>query len=382
MTGILHKVVVASDSFKGCLRSDQVADAVESGVLNVYPDCEVVKIPVGDGGEGTMEALLAALSGRKISLQVHDPLGRPVAAEYALLNDDSAIIEISRASGLTLLADEERNPCKTSTYGTGQMIADALRRGCRRFWVCIGGSATNDAGTGMLEALGYRFLDAAGNEVKGCGRALNKIFQIDSSAVIPELNEAEFTVACDVDSPLYGPQGAAFVFAPQKGADSAAVAELDRGLRHFADIIRKYTGIDAADFPGAGAAGGLGSAFKTFLNADLKRGADMVLDAIRFDELIAGADLVITGEGKIDAQTMCGKLPSAVALRAAAQDIHVLAICGRSEIAAHSLFPDMLHLFRQICPVTPCGTPMHAALDPELASLNIARTVETVLASL
>lgn len=375
MTGIIHKVVVASDSFKGCLRSDQVEDAVESGVLNVYPDCEVVKIPVGDGGEGTMEALVSAMGGHVITLSVQDPLGRPVEAEYALLNDGSAVIEISKSSGLTLLAQHERNPLKTSTYGVGQMIADALRKGCRRFLVCIGGSATNDAGTGMLEALGYRFVDSVGTEMNGCGEALEKIFYIDSSAAMPELKEAEFIVACDVDSPLYGSKGAAYVFAPQKGADAAMVEELDRGLRHFADIMQKCTGLDVADMPGAGAAGGLGAAFKAFLNAELKKGADMVLDAVRFDEQIVGADLIITGEGKIDSQTMAGKLPAAVAERASAQNIPVVAICGSSDI-------DTLPGFHKIYPVTPESMPFHEAMNPETAGRNIIRTIEDVIAAI
>lgn len=371
MTGIAHKVVVASDSFKGCLRSDQVADAVETGVLKVFPDCEVVKLPVGDGGEGTMEALVSAMGGHVIALSVQDPLGRTVEAEYALLNDGSAVIEISKSSGLTLLAQHERNPLKTSTYGVGQLIADALRKGCRRFLVCIGGSATNDAGTGMLEALGYRLFNSAGTELNGCGENLIKIKDVDSSAAMPELKESEFIVACDVDSPLYGPNGAAYVFAPQKGADAAMVEELDRGLRHFADIMQKCAGLDVADMSGAGAAGGLGAAFIAFLNAKLKRGADMVLDAVGFDEHIQNADMVITGEGKIDSQTMSGKLPAAVAERADAQDIPVVAICGSSDV-------DFLPIFQNIYPVTLEGTPLNEAMNPETARKNIIRTVEDI----
>ena len=349
-----------------------MADAVERGVLNALPECDVVKLPVGDGGEGTMDALIGAAGGRTISLVVHDPLGRPVEAEYAVLGDETAVIEISKASGLTLLTEDERNPCKTSTYGTGQLIADALLRGCRRFLICIGGSATNDAGTGMLEALGYRFYDSEGSLLRGCGGVLNQIDHADSSAVLPELAEAEFIVACDVDSPLYGPTGASYVFAPQKGADPQMVEELDRGLEHFAQIIKKFTRTDVSGLPGAGAAGGLGAAFKAFLNAELRRGADMVLDAIHFDEFIADADLIITGEGKIDAQTMAGKLPAAVANRAAAQNIPIIAICGRSEI-------DYLPIFQRICPVTPDNTPLHEAMDPELTFKNISQEIETVI---
>ena len=274
-----------------------------------------------------------------------------------------------------LLSAQERNPLKTSTYGAGQLIADALDRGCRRFLVCIGGSATNDAGTGMLEALGYRFVDSVGTEMNGCGEALEKIAHIDSSAAMPEIKEAEFIVACDVSSPLYGPKGAAYVFAPQKGADAAMVEELDRGLRHFADIVQMCTGLDVADMPGAGAAGGLGATFKAFLNADLKKGADMVLDAVRFDEQIVGADLIITGEGKIDSQTMAGKLPAAVAERASAQNVPVIAICGSSDI-------DTLPGFHEIYPVTPESMPLHEAMNPETAGRNIIRTIEDVIAAI
>ena len=375
MTGIIHKVVIASDSFKECLRSDQVAAAVAEGLQNALPGCDVVKLTVGDGGEGTMDALISALGGKRVVLTVQDPLGRPVEAEYAILTDGSAVIEISKCSGLMLLSAQERNPLKTSTYGAGQLIADALDRGCRRFLVCIGGSATNDAGTGMLEAMGYRFVDSVGTEMNGCGETLEKIAHIDSSAAMPEIKEAEFIVACDVDSPLYGPKGAASVFAPQKGADAAMVEELDRGLRHFADIMQKCTGLDVADMPGVGAAGGLGAAFKAFLNADLKKGADMVLDAVRFDEQIVGADLVITGEGKIDSQTMAGKLPAAVAERAAAQNVPVVAICGYSDI-------DTLPGFHEIYPVTPESMPLHEAMNPETAGRNIIRTIEHVIAAI
>lgn len=375
MTGIIHKVVVASDSFKGCLRSDQVAAAVAVGLQNALPGCDVVKLTVGDGGEGTMDALISALGGKRVVLTVQDPLGRPVEAEYAILTDGSAVIEISKCSGLMLLSAQERNPLKTSTYGAGQLIADALDKGCRRFMVCIGGSATNDAGTGMLEALGYRFVDSVGTEMNGCGETLEKIFYIDSSAAMPELKEAEFIVACDVSSPLYGPKGAAYVFAPQKGADAAMVEKLDRGLRHFADIMQKCTGLDVADMPGAGAAGGLGAAFKAFLNAKPKRGADMVLDAVGFDEHIRNADLVITGEGKIDSQTMAGKLPAAVAERASAQNIPVVAICGYSDI-------DTLPGSHEIYPVTPESMPIHEAMNPETAGRNIIRTIEDVIAAI
>ena len=364
MSGKFHKVVVASDSFKGCLTSIQVADAVEKGIHVHWPDCQVMKLAVADGGEGTIEALLTTMGGRNVKVKVQDPLGRPIEAEYAILKDGTAVIEMSKASGLTLLHLSERNPLHTSTYGTGQLIADALHKGCRKFLIGIGGSATNDAGTGMLEALGYRFLDAKGNVLKGVGLSLETIMTIDTSAAIPELKSAEFIVACDVDSPFHGLKGAAHVYAPQKGASPEMVDFLDNGLKHFADIIKGTTGKDISEMPGTGAVGGLGGAFKAFLNAGLRKGAEMVLDAIGFDDIIMDADLVITGEGKIDDQTLTGKLPYAVAQRAGAAGIPVLAICGRAEIQSHPSFT-------AICPITPTDTPLQTAMQPSVATLNI-----------
>lgn len=372
MSGIFHKVVVASDSFKGCLTSMQVAEGVEAGIRKCCPDCQVVKLAVADGGEGTVDALLETMGGRRVSAEVSDPLGRPCMAEYAILSDGyTAVMEMSSASGLTLLKHEERNPLLASTYGTGQMIADALDRGCRRFLIGIGGSATNDAGMGMMEALGCRFLDEDGNALRGCGEALSRVVTLDMSDLRPEAGESEFIVACDVDSPLHGPQGAAYVYGPQKGATPEMVIRLDEGLRNMADLIAREMGIQVADMPGAGAAGGLGGAFKAFLNAELRKGAEMVLEAIGFDEIIKDADLVITGEGRIDAQTMTGKLPYAVARRAGIRGIPVLAICGRAEIQSHPSFT-------AICPITPPETPLQTALQPSVATLNIMNTLSRI----
>lgn len=367
----MHKVVVASDSFKGCLSSWQVADAVEKGIHDALPGCDVVMLAVADGGEGSMEALMTTLGGESVELMVSDPLGRPVEAEYAWIDGSTAVIEMARASGLTLLASEERNPLLTSTYGTGQLIADALGKGCRRFMICIGGSATNDAGTGMLEALGYRFMDSGGNILKGCGEALGRISSIDCSNVHPALSESEFIVACDVDSPFCGPEGAAYVYGPQKGAGQGMVEHLDKGMRHFARIIFQVTGVDVTDMPGAGAAGGLGGALKAFLKAEISRGADMVLDAVHFEDAIKDADLVITGEGRIDSQTLAGKLPYVVAKRAAVQNIPVVALCGCSEV-------DSLPVFLSIHPISPVDMPLSSAMEPDIASMNVMDTVRRI----
>ena len=319
----MTKIVIASDSFKGTFTSMEVADSVEKGIRAVYPDCKVVKLDVADGGEGTMDAICATSRHTIVRVEVSDPLGRRIPTSYAVLDDGTAVIEMSKASGLTLLTPEERNPLKTSTYGTGEMVADALSRGCRRFLIGLGGSATNDAGTGMLSALGYRFLDESGDELPCVGGSLKKIVTIDASKINPYLEESCFIVACDVESPLYGPSGAGYVFAPQKGASSEVVSILDAGLQHFA----RLTGADP-HFPGAGAAGGLGFALKTFMNADLVRGIDIVLDHIGFDRFISDADLVITGEGRYDQQTSAGKTAHGVMKRSGKCGIPVLVVAG------------------------------------------------------
>lgn len=275
-------ITLAFDSFKGSLRSDEVADAFKEGLRTVLPHCEVRKMYVADGGEGTMEAIVKSLNGMIIETTVNDPIGREVKARYGIIdNGQTAVIEMAEASGLTLLKPEERNPMLTTTYGTGELIADAIGRGCRKFLIGIGGSATNDGGTGMLSALGFRFLDKEGNELKGCGSTLAEIVTIDASQTISELKDSEFTVACDVTAPLYGPNGAAHIFAPQKGADKEMVAVLDQGLRNFAKAIKSFNGKDIADIPGGGAAGGMGAGMCALLNARLERGIDMVLNAIK-----------------------------------------------------------------------------------------------------
>jgi len=375
MSEKIHKAVVASDSFKGSLSSLQVADGVERGIHSLFPDCKVVKLAVADGGEGTMDALMSALGGREVRLTVADPLGRPVAARYAILDDASAVVEMSQASGLTLLEPHERNPLETSTYGTGELIADALNRGCRRFLVGIGGSATNDAGTGMMEALGCRFLDIAGNPVKPCGKNLGYIAAIDMSGLHPGLKESEFIVACDVDSPFYGPDGAAYVYGPQKGADEQMTEYIDKGMISFAGVIAAVTGIDVSHMPGAGAAGGLGGALKAFMSARLCPGADMVLDAVGFDEALTGADLVITGEGRIDSQTLTGKLPYAVAMRAHEKGVPVIAVCGQTVLGSHPLFT-------RICPITPPDIPLQSAMNPSTALSNLICTIASSLRSI
>ena len=252
-------VTLAFDSFKGSLRSDEVADAFAQGLCSVLPGLYIKKVYIADGGEGTAEALIRNLNGEFVHAQVCDPLGRRITARYGIVEKGrTAVIEMAAASGLTLLSAKERNPLSTHTFGTGQLIADALGKGCRNFFIGIGGSATNDGGTGMLRALGFRFLDKSGNELSGGGEILERIVRIDSSAIMPSLKDARFTVACDVDNPFFGLNGAAYVYAPQKGADRNAVEKLDKGLRTFARVIRDYNGFDLTRLPGSGAAGGMG----------------------------------------------------------------------------------------------------------------------------
>ena len=372
----MRKIVIAPDSFKGSVAAREVADSAERAVREVFPACEVVKIPLGDGGEGTMDALLAALGGERVSCRVRDPLSRPLWADYAILEDGrTAIVEMARASGLPLLAPAERDPSQATTYGTGELIRDALERGCRRFLLAIGGSATNDGGTGLLRALGYRFLDGRGEELEPCGAALARIAVVDRSGVSPALREASFTVACDVDNPLYGERGAAEVFARQKGADDAMVRMLDAGLRNYARVIERATGTRVDELPGAGAAGGLGAGLVAFLGAELKPGIQMVLEATRFDERIQGADLIITGEGKLDRQTCMGKAPWGVSRAATRQGIPVIALGGSVEDTP------LLNQrgFLAVLSILPAPVSLERAMDKDFTLRNIQRTVEQAL---
>lgn len=357
----------------------QVADAVEYAVLQANPSCEVVKVDVADGGEGTMDALRRTLGGKKITIEVSDPLGRLINASYVILEDGvTAVLEMATASGLPLLTPAERNPLKTSTFGTGQLIADALNIGCRKFLVGIGGSATNDAGMGMLQALGVRFFDVEGNLLQGRGESLELVHSIDMSSLCEGLSESEFLVACDVDAPLYGPKGAAYVFAPQKGADSDMVQQLDMGLKHFAGKVLScnITSVDSSYTPGAGAAGGLGFGFIAFLNARLERGIEMVLDAIGFDSIIEKADLIITGEGRVDSQTLTGKTPFGVLKRAEKQGVPVVAIGGSVTLNSQAALEVG---FAGVYAVTPEGMSLETAMRPSVAADNIHNTLKRLL---
>lgn len=369
------KIVIASDSFKGSMSSLDVATAASAGVIEVYPDSEIVSVNVADGGEGTVEAIVDALGGEIVKVQVSDPLGRKIETSYGIAGE-TAILEMAAASGLPLLTVEERNPWATSTLGTGEMIMDAIARGCRKFLVGIGGSATNDVGVGMLQAMGFRFYDANGELItQGCGGMLGSIVRIDDGLVSAAVKESQFTVACDVDTPFCGPEGAAPVFAPQKGADAEMVKRLDEGMASFAKVITEKYAIDIIPVAGAGAAGGMGGAFRAFLGATLKKGIDMVLDAIDFDTTIQGANLVITGEGKVDFQTAKGKTAAGVLNRAKQQHIPVVAIGGCVEMC-----DSLVQMgFAGIYPILEEKVPLEIAMQRDFAMNNVRKTVARIV---
>lgn len=341
---------------------------------------------IADGGEGTSATLTKAMGGINVHTQVSDPLGRKTEACYGIAESAggrTAIIEMSQASGLPLLKPSERNPLITSTYGTGELILDALSKGCRRFIIGIGGSATNDGGTGMLEALGFRFTDKSGHLLTGlCGGKTGEIAGIDRSMVPHEVNEAEFIIACDVDTPFCGPEGAAAVFGPQKGATPETVALLEEGMQNLNKAILEATGQNLSTIKGSGAAGGLGGAFHAFLNAKLQKGIDTVLDAIGFDKVIDGADLIITGEGKIDSQTAKGKVVSGITARAQNQGIPVIAIAGIVDMDQESISESGLTAIIPIGPKPQNESDLEYAMRPEVASYNICKTVAKALESL
>lgn len=323
------KVVAAIDSFKGSLGSYELGVLIEKGVKKVYEDAEIIKVPIADGGEGTVEALVEGIGGEFIDIEVNDPLMRPIIARYGTIhNNKTAVIEMAAASGLPLLKVEERNLRKATTYGTGELIKDAIEKGCREFIIGIGGSATNDAGLGMMQALGYKFFDKDGQELGYGGEIMEKVEEIDASGALKELSECKFLIACDVDNPFHGPKGAAHVYARQKGADDEIVEYLDSSLEKLALTLKEKLNKDIAALPGAGAAGGIGGAFVAFLDGILKPGIDIILDEVKLANHIEDADFVITGEGRIDFQSIMGKAPMGVARLSKEKDIPVIAIAG------------------------------------------------------
>ncbi|WP_394584047.1 glycerate kinase [Cytobacillus firmus] len=323
------KIVIAPDSFKESLSALEAANAIERGFKSIFPHAQYKKLPMADGGEGTVQSLADATDGRIIECTVTGPLGEQVQSFFGLMGDGkTAVIEMAAASGLHLVPPEKRNPILTSTRGTGELITAAVDTGVQHIIIGIGGSATNDAGAGMIQALGGKLYDKTGREIGPGGGALAELSAIDMSNLDPRLRDVDIDVACDVDNPLTGARGASAIFGPQKGATPEMVQLLDRNLGHFADIVEHALGKPFRDIEGAGAAGGIGGSLLAFLNADLKRGIDIVLDAVNFEEEVKDADLVITGEGRIDSQTIYGKTPIGVAKAAKKHGIPVIGLAG------------------------------------------------------
>lgn len=368
------KIVIASDSFKGSLTSAEVARAAAEGIHRAVPGAEIIEICVADGGEGTSDSIVRALGGRRRECRVSDPLGRMITASYGIARSahgETAIIDMAAASGLTLLTDEERDVMKTHTLGTGQLIADAYEAGCRRFVVGLGGSATCDGGAGMLSALGIDFLDSSGTTFIPTARSLASIARISVTEKFNKYKRCEFTVICDVTNPLCGLSGAAHIFAPQKGASRSDVDEIEKGMKSYATLINLTTGMDIASLPGAGAAGGMGAAFSAFFNAKLSPGVDAVLECVGFDGAVEGADLVVTGEGHIDSQTLFGKLPMGVCRRAKSIGVKTIAIAGMADD-----IPRLLNAgFSAILPIHSQPIPLEEAMKPDVAAEAIARTL-------
>ncbi len=369
------KVVIAMDSLKGSLSSVDAGNSVKEGILSVC-DAQVIVKPLADGGEGTVDALLDGMGGSKVLITATGPLGDPVSCAYGILEENqTAIIEMAAAAGISLIPKEALNPLNTTTYGVGEMIKDAINQGCRDFIIGIGGSATNDGGIGMLQALGYAFYDSDGKPVGAGGREAARITGISAKNVLPELKDCRFRIACDVTNPLCGPLGATQVFGPQKGATPEMVKALDSGLEQFSQVVKQILGKDTAKIPGTGAAGGLGYAFLTFLNAALESGIEIILREIGLEVDIREADFVITGEGQLDFQTAMGKAPVGVAKLAKRHGKRVIAFAGSTTKNAYKCNEEGIDAYFSIL-----QTPMTVkeAMDYDTARENLISSAAQV----
>ena len=373
---IVMNIVIAMDSFKGSLSSLEAGNAVQTGILRAMPDAQTTVRPLADGGEGTVEALTAGMGGSLVTVPVTGPLGGCTDAVYGILNDGTtAVMEMSQAAGITLVDESARNPLRTTTFGVGEMILDAIHRGCRRFIVGIGGSATNDGGIGMLQALGYGLLNEKGKPVSRGARGLSELARITDDGVPPELASCRFRIACDVTNPLCGENGCSAVFGPQKGADAAMIRQMDGWLRAYAKTARKAFPKADPEEPGTGAAGGLGFAFRTFTNAVLESGIRIVLEETHLEDFIREADIVVTGEGRLDGQTVMGKAPVGVAEIARRHRKTAIAFAG-------STAPDAgacnAHGIDAYFPILREITTLPQAMRPENAGKNLSDTAEQV----
>lgn len=370
------KIAVAMDSFKGSMSSITAGKAVETGIRRVYPNAQVCVRPLADGGEGTVDALIHGMGGTTKSCDVTGPLGETVTCEYGVLKDGmTAVIEIARAAGLTLIPKEKRNPLQTTTYGVGEAIRHAIKRGCRRFIVGIGGSATNDGGIGMLQALGFSILDKEGKQVGFGAGQLEKIVRINDENKLPELKECTFRIACDVTNPLCGVQGASAVYGPQKGATPEMVRRMDAGLERFSKLCKEIFPSADATYPGTGAAGGLGFAFQTFLHGVLESGVKIILEETDLAKSLQDADYVITGEGRLDGQTVQGKAPIGVAALAKKYEKPVIAFCGSLGTDAGLCNTAGIDAF---FPIAGAAVSLEEAMKEENAIKNMADTAEQV----
>ncbi|WP_455010501.1 glycerate kinase [Oribacterium sinus] len=419
------KILIAIDSFKGSLSSKEAGEAIKSGILRVIPDAEVLISPLADGGEGTVETLVEALGGSLETVRVKGPLFREVEARYGILSEsreagystesekacynmlsesgeapgendlktqtttpsetDSqyspkagklAVMEMSQASGITLVSPEERNPLKTSSYGVGEMILDAYHKGCRRFLIGIGGSATNDGGIGMLSALGFRFTKENGEEISPCGEGLKDLARIDATSVPEGLLQCSFQIACDVENPLYGENGASLVYGFQKGGNKELLSQMDLWMKRYSELVKEYNPAANPEAPGSGAAGGLGFAFRSFLQGELKSGVSLILEETKLSEKMQGADLVITGEGRLDEQSSMGKAPIGVAKLAKAQGIPVLAFAGAVTVGAKACNQAGIDAY---FPILRGISTLEEAMEKENARRNLEDTVEQVI---
>ncbi len=366
------KIVIAIDSFKGSLSSLEAGGAVKRAAQKVFPQCDISVFPLADGGEGTARAIAFSRGGERVCLSVTGPLTHKVEAEYYILQDNTAVIEMSSAAGLTLVPQDKRDPLKTTTYGVGELIKDAINKGCRSFIIGIGGSATNDGGTGMLKALGFEFLDEEGKEIPLGAKGLSSLNKISDRKVLPKLKECSFKIACDVTNPLCGRLGCSAVFSPQKGAKAEDILKMDRWLLNYSRLAKEINPLADADFPGAGAAGGLGFAFLAFTNATLQSGVDIVLENCGLEEKIKTADLVITGEGRLDGQTVMGKAPIGVAKLSKKYNKRVIALAGSVGQGAELCLSEGID---EIFCITPKNMPLSEAIKKENALKNIEDTV-------
>lgn len=370
------KVVIAIDSLKGSLSSMEAGMAIKDGILAAKPDAEVIVKPLADGGEGTTDALIEGMNGERIDLTVTGPMHTPVDAYYGYLKDtNTAVMEMASAAGITLVPDSEKNPLLATSYGVGEMINDAIQRGCRNFIIGIGGSVTNDGGIGMLKALGVRFLDENGEDAGEGGQALAKVARIDVSGMNPLLKECHIQVACDVNNPLCGENGSTYVYGPQKGVTEDMKKTLDEAMAHFARVTSETLENDYMNIPGAGAAGGLGYAFLAYTGAALTPGIELILDAVELEEELSGADVVVTGEGRLDFQTAMGKAPVGVARLAKKYNAKVIAFAGSVTKEATACNNEGIDAFfpilRSVCTLA-------EAMDPVAARNNMTATVEQV----